>query len=201
MSATNITNRVEKKVPEADKNMPKRILSVDALRGFVMFWIIGGGVLVIGSIKFFADPAPEWFTYHSEHVDWIGFSAWDLIMPLFLFVVGVVIPFSFSKHLWTSSMVLWAGGWSYLFLAVFYLVFDVWGFRKLAFPMVVIGANAIAVYMTVNVFDFREIGDIFVGGLTPHLGDYACGVRHLAAFIVIWLILLFLYRKKTFIRV
>ena len=66
-------------------------------------------------------------------------------------------------------MVLWAAGWSYLLLAVFYLVIDVWGFRKWAFPLVVIGANAIAVYMAAHVFDFHKIGDVFVGNLVPYL--------------------------------
>ena len=39
------------------------------------------------------------------------------------------------KHIWTSSMVLWAAGWSYLLLALFYLVIDVIGLRFLAFPL------------------------------------------------------------------
>ena len=77
----------------------RRILSVDALRGFDMFWIIGGGALLIGLAKLFRDPLPEWFAYHTKHPAWEGFSAWDMIMPLFLFVVGVVIPFSFTKRL------------------------------------------------------------------------------------------------------
>ncbi len=49
-------------------------------------------------------------------------------------------------------------GWSLLLLAIFYLLIDVWGFRKWAFPFVVIGMNAIALYTAVHIFDFKNIG-------------------------------------------
>jgi predicted acyltransferase len=358
-----------------------RILSIDALRGFDMFWIIGGEKVVASLILLFASPMPECIQRQLKHVDWIGFSAWDLIMPLFLFVVGAVMPFSFDKrmaagepkgtmywrilrrfillfalgmiaqgnlldydlstlqlysntlqaiacgyviaavlmlnlhwslqilataallagywalmmfvpfgghpagtlepdtnlalyidefvlrgfrdgtpytwilssmtfgasvmlgvfagrilktsasnaakaaglvalggaclaggwgwglyfpiikHLWTSSMVLWANGWSCLLLAAFFLVIDVWGFRKWAFPLVVIGANAIAVYMAVHVFDFHKIGDVFVGNIASRIGPAGNLLSDAAALAVIWLILLYMYRKKTFLRV
>ncbi|MDD5305665.1 MAG: DUF5009 domain-containing protein, partial [Elusimicrobia bacterium] len=77
----------------------ERILSVDALRGFDMFWIVGGVGVVHSLIEVFWNPLPPWLEYQFHHVDWQGFSAWDLIMPLFLFVVGVSMPFSFAKRL------------------------------------------------------------------------------------------------------
>ena len=46
-----------------------------------------------------ATPLPAWLSYHLNHPDWIGFSAWDLIMPLFLFIVGAAMPFSFAKRI------------------------------------------------------------------------------------------------------
>ena len=75
------------------------------------------------------------------------------------------IWFPIIHHLWTSSLVLYAGGLSFLLLALFYLVIDVWNFKKWAFFFVVIGMNAIAVYVATHLFDFRLIGNIFVGGL------------------------------------
>src|SRR5687767_858505 len=75
-----------------------RVLSLDALRGFDMFWIIGGDKLVKTALDIIPQPAPEWVaqTRHQlVHAHWIGFTAWDLIMPLFLFVVGAAMPFSF----------------------------------------------------------------------------------------------------------
>jgi len=373
------------------------MLSVDALRGFDMFWIIGGHGIVLGLAALIVDPVPAWLQFHMSHPDWIGFSAWDMIMPLFLFIVGVVMPFSFAKrleqdqtkwrmyakvarrtvilfvlgmaaqgnlldfkldtfhifsntlqaiavgyligailllevpvigqvlatlglllaywallafvpfpggqagllepqnnlalvvdkwvfgrfqdgttytwlvsglgfaattmlgvfggqllrsrwspwmkatwitllgilclaagwawgfwlpsiaatsppfvqhlslpiikHIWTSSMVLWAGGWSFLLLAVFYAIIDVIGWRRWAFFFIVIGANAIAVYMATHVIEFHDISDPVVGGLAEHFGRFGAITKDLCAFAAIWLILWYMYRNKTFVRV
>lgn len=75
-----------------------RIVAIDALRGFDMFWITGGLPLFLAGCRLFAEPLPAWLLNQATHRAWIGFSAWDLIMPLFLFVVGAVMPFSFSKY-------------------------------------------------------------------------------------------------------
>src|SRR6266480_1156105 len=79
-----------------------RIVSLDALRGFDMFWIIGGEKLVLGALLLLHKPIPEWATrlqQQFKHSDWQGFTFYDLIMPLFLFVVGAVMPFSFSRRI------------------------------------------------------------------------------------------------------
>lgn len=75
-----------------------RLMSVDALRGFDMFWIMQGKEVVIALITLLYGALPPWLQYHFEHPEWIGFSAWDLIMPLFLFISGVTIPFSIEKY-------------------------------------------------------------------------------------------------------
>lgn len=111
------------------------------------------------------------------------------------------IWFPIIHHLWTSSLVLYAGGWSYLLLALFFLMIDVWGYRKWAFPFVVIGMNAIAVYVATHLFNFKLIGNVFVGGLTKWLGPWNDFVQELAALMVVWLIMYWMYRKKTFIKV
>ena len=74
-----------------------RLMSIDALRGFVMFWIIGGGAIYSGLAEaldndFMRDLLPQTHT-------WSVFRAWDLVMPLFLFVIGSSMPFSFGKRL------------------------------------------------------------------------------------------------------
>lgn len=366
-----------------------RLMSLDALRGFDMFWIVGGHRItvalgqVLDSERF--EQSGEWFKAHIapqiQHVPWEGFTAWDLIMPLFLFVVGTVMPFSFAKrirrgdstlrlyvhivfrvivlwvlgmiaqgrlleydvsrlrlysntlqaiaagyliasilllnlrviwqlvvtvallllywallvfvpvpghgagqltpdgnlaiyidklilgpyqdgttytwilssmtfattvmmgafagqllkselgkvrkllflvasglvcvyvgskwglifpiikHIWTSSMVLYAGGWSLLLLAAFYFIIDVCRLRFLAFPFVVIGMNAIAVYMITRVYDFRNLADIVVRGLERWTGDWHDLVRAASGFVVLWLILLYMHRKRTFIKI
>lgn len=359
-----------------------RLMSLDALRGFDMFWIVGGHAIVSGLGRGLGN---EWFNRNVlpqiQHVPWQGFTAWDLIMPLFLFVVGTAMPFSFAKrlsqdpskgrlflhvlyrvgilwvlgmiaqgrlleydlsqlklfsntlqaiaagyliasvllltlrlrwqlavtaglllaywgllalvpvpgygagqltpegnlaiyidklilgrfqdgttytwilssmtfattvmmgafagrllrsnwtpcqkaaillcaglacvlvgwawgfafpiikHIWTSSMVLFAGGWSLLLLCLFYLVMDVLRVRFWAVFFVVIGTNAIGAYMATHVFDFRHIGDIFVHGLARWTGDWYDFIQAVAAFATLWLILWLLYRRRVFIKI
>jgi len=358
-------------------------MSVDALRGFDMFWIIGGKEFfsAVVALLCLSGGVPEWLAYHLDHVKWQGFAAWDLIMPLFLFVSGVSIPFALAlkagetrdwrafyrrlarrvlllwvfgmiaqgnllemnwselhffsntlqaiavgyviavlaflylrlreqlllcgallavywllmmfvpvpgaggwflephtnlamwldelilgrfrdgttyawilpglgfggsvllgsfagqilrapwtslrrfqvlllagagcllagwiwslhfpiiKHLWTSSMVLWAGGWSFLLLAVFYLVIDLWEWRRWAFPFVVIGANAIAVYMAVHLISMEDLVTRLSLAGGGGEGELVMLVASLAALVILWLPLWFLYRRKIFLRV
>jgi len=75
-----------------------RLLSLDTLRGFDMFWIIGGEYFFLGLSE-----QTDWFwldkmAIQLEHAEWEGFHAFDLIFPLFMFISGVAIPYAiFSK--------------------------------------------------------------------------------------------------------
>ncbi len=384
-----------------------RIASIDALRGFDMFWIVGGHGLLIAVLGIFVSPLPDWLKGQLEHVRWEGFSAWDLIMPLFLFIVGAAMPMAFAKrrergdstrsmywrvlrrvlvlwvlgmavqghlleadrewvhifsntlqaiavgylvasillmhlpvfgqvivtllllvgywllmllvpfgdypagtmieranlamfidekvlgqfrdgttytwllsgmgfaatvllgalaghllrsawsawmkfvwlvligalclalgwfwaggfdnldalgnvtlvgawrfpiikHLFTSSMVLWAAGWSYLLLALFYLVIDLLGQRWIGFPFEVIGANAIFAYVAWGLFQgsFRNVSNVLLGGLARYFGTLggpmpAIGeaLAPIGTMVVLWLVLYYMYRKGTFLRV
>ncbi len=361
---------------------PGRVESLDALRGFDMFWIIGGSELFIGLARGTGNPILNALIPQLEHVPWQGFHFLDLIMPLFLFIVGVAMPFSFRKrlgrgdskkklfshvlkrvavlfllgmmtqgnlfaysweklnifigtlpaigagylvasililtmdlrrqiatvcsllliywavmtlipvpgigagvltptgnlgfwldhtimrgflpahrtytqllnimtfgstvtlgvfagrilqssmtgnrktlvllgmgaslvavglvwniwfpiikHIWSSSFVLFAGGLSYLLLALFYYIIDVRGYHSWAFGFKIIGMNAIAVYMATQLYDFRGIGNIFVKSLADRTGEWYFLIEHLAAFAVVWLILYWMYREKTFISI
>ena len=100
------------------------------------------------------------------------------------------------KLLWTSSFVLVAGGLSCLMMATFYLIIDVAGYSKWAFPFSVIGMNALAVYMATNLFDFRKIGNIFVGSLLPRVGRWDDVLARSTALLIVWLILFWMYRTR-----
>ena len=135
-------------------------------------------------------------------------SAKDKCLFLSAGGVGMVILgliwslwFPIIKLLWTSSFVLVTGGISCLLLAAFYLVMDVGGYRKWAFGFVVIGVNALAVYMATMLFDFRKIGNIFVGHLVPRIGLFGSLLEATAAFAIIWLVLYWMYRTKSFVKV
>ncbi len=76
-----------------------RMLSVDALRGFDMFWIMQGKEVLVSFITLILGSVPLWLQYQLSHPEWEGFSAWDMIMPLFLFITGITIPFSMNKYI------------------------------------------------------------------------------------------------------
>ncbi len=357
-----------------------RVVSIDALRGFDMYWIIGGKPLFLAFLTLFVNPLPEWVTQQFEHKLWNGFSAEDLIMPLFLFVVGAAMPFSFgkriaqgqskcgiylkilrrvailwflgmiyqgnlckydlnqlllfsntlqaiavgyafaaiimlnlritwqiativvllagywailsfvpvpghgkviiepranlalwieeqllghfrkgdyvwilpslgftatvllgvmgghllraktnhsqkvaslvtlgigsliaggiwghwlpiNKHMWNSPMVLWSGGLCFLLLALFYLLIDVLQWRKWAFFFIVIGVNAITAYMLWRIANFRTVADYLVGSLVPKIGVWGTFLHTLVAFASLWILLWYMRRNKTFIKI
>jgi len=358
-----------------------RVVSIDALRGFDMFWIVGGGLLFQRLLQVWQHPAAEALEKQLHHVDWAGFHFEDLIFPLFVFLLGAVMPFAFARRreggqstvrvhlhiikraaaliflgllfnevqrfnwaemrwlgvlqriglcylfaalvvmhtkwrtqaivvvvvllaywavtmlvpapgfeagdltregclssyidrqlipgvlcyeygdnegvlstlpaictallgalagqwlrsdrsgsrkaaglalagvacviagylwglvfpiikiLWTSSFVLFAGGWSLLLLALFYWVIDVLGFKRWAFFFIVIGMNPITVYFLQRFVDFGDIAEFFLSGTAAHAGVYAAAVLAFGALMVRWLLLWFLYRHKIFFKV
>ena len=359
----------------------ERVVSVDALRGFDMFWIAGGGPVVMEFFRLFSNPLPPWLDRQFDHVPWTGFVCWDLIMPLFLFIVGVAMPFSIGKrvergdnrrsiyrkvayrvvvlwilgmvaqghlllftlgnfqvysntlqsiaagylissialvelpvrwqagmaaallvvywalmrfvpvpgfgagvftpqgnlamwvdtvimgpfrdgtnytwilsslgfgattlmgvmaghllrgpkpkerkalllaasgvacllagwlwsfefpiikHIWTSSMVLWSGGWCLLLLALFYYLIDVRGYRRWAFFFIVLGMNAIVAYIAPDLIPFRTISRTLFGGLANHLGMFGNFLLAAGALGILWAGLYYMFRKKTFVRI
>jgi predicted acyltransferase len=371
----------------ASSGESSRLLSIDALRGFDMFWIIGGEEIVKEFAKWSSWPSQEVrheLVQQFEHVDWEGFRFYDLIFPLFLFIVGVVLPFSLGKlqergcpkgslygrvlrrvvllfflgllyngflmldfanlriagvlqrialaygfaaiivintrwrgqlltlilllvgywailayigapdshsgdysketnlagyidrhylpgkivkayygfgdnegilstipsvgtallgalagqllrgsmasllkvlfltvagglslkigfywgeyfpiikNLWTSSFVLVAGGWSLLLLALFYLVIDVIKLRRWAFFFVVIGSNAITIYVGQHIIDFEKMAKVLMGGVAHHSGAAGPLVLAISVVALEWLFLWYLYERKLFLRV
>lgn len=367
---------------EEGRSLPQgRVMSVDALRGFDMFWIAGGGELVKRLVELFRSPMPPALERQFEHVPWEGFVAWDLIMPLFLFIVGTSMPLAYArrlekgqthksiylhmirrililwvlgmvaqgnllsfdvsklhfysntlqsiaagylvatvvilnftivwqavittgllvlfwllmvfvpvpghgagmltpegnlamyideallgrfrdgtpytwilssitfaatvllgvmsghviqsklppknkalvlfaagiaglvlgritgiwfpiiKHIWTSSFVLYAAGWSFLLLAFFYVIMDVWGYSKWAFGFVVIGMNAIVAYMLTEFLSAGRISDLVFGKAAANFGAAAHFLMAGLCFGVLWLVLYAMYRKRVFVRI
>jgi predicted acyltransferase len=367
-----------------DVSRPARLMSIDALRGFDMFWIVGGDEVAKAAGKWWGTPASRSFAEQFEHVRWEGFRFYDLIFPLFLFTVGVVLPFSLRKYqtgarprsaafgrimrrvvllfllglvynnvlqfhfetlrvtgvlqriaicygtaaviflltsartqavlfvailvgywallmyvpapgsragdlametnlagyldrhylpgkiykayygygdnegllstipavattllgvlaghwllsspgrpakalglaamglaclgvgsvwgrdfpvikiLWTSTYVLVAGGWSLLLLALFYAIIDVLALRAWAFFFVVIGVNAITIYVATRIIPFDEIAQFLLGGVARLSGSFRIVVVPLGAIVIEWLLLFHLYRRGIFLRV
>lgn len=367
-------------VEKTESTPPHRILSIDALRGFDMFWIIGGGSffeVLLGLTGWSIAPS---LTTQLEHVEWEGFRFYDLIFPMFLFLVGCVLPYSLDKHrnspkavyvrilrrtltlvllgivcnglldfqfselrvagvlqrigicyglaalicvhvgirgqvialvsillgywaimawvpvpggvagdftaqgnlcgyldrnflpgkikkeyygfgdnegllstlpavgtallgslagawlksgarpwwkviglaaaglsslaigqawgmsfpiikiLWTSSFVLVAGGWSLLLLSLFYMLIDVIGWRSWAFFWIVIGANAITIYVVPRFVDFEKMAAFFLTGVSESSGNLNTLILVTGALAAKWLFLWFLYRQRIYLR-
>jgi predicted acyltransferase len=119
-----------------------------------------------------------------------------------LFVAWVwSFNFPIIKNIWSSTFVLWAGGWSMLLLALFYWIIDVQGYKSWAFYFKVIGMNSITIYLLDRFFDFGIITKVFLHGIMPVFGQLQPLVWSCAVIFTGWLLLYFLYRQKIFLRV
>jgi len=83
----------------ATPNRPERLYSLDALRGFDMFWIMGAEGIFHTLFK--ATGSSFWglLSTEFEHPAWHGFHFYDLIFPLFLFIAGVATPYSVGREM------------------------------------------------------------------------------------------------------
>ena len=119
-------------------------------------------------------------------------------------VLGYVWSFHFPiiKVLWTSTFVLWAAGWSFLLLALFYTLIDIMRWQKWAQPFIWIGMNSITIYMVTSIIDFHSLANRLVGkDATSLLGEpYANAARHIVQMLLVLLFLRTLYKKKIFLR-
>ncbi len=109
------------------------------------------------------------------------------------------------KKVWTPSWVLFSGGWCILLLAAFYAIIDMANVKGWTFPLTVIGMNSIAAYF------ITEMLRGFVGdNIKTHLGQnffafagagYEPLFHGMATLLVMWLMLLWMYRRKIFLRI
>lgn len=76
----------------------KRLNSLDILRGFTLFLLVFLQPVLMALGKALQHPSYQAFLTHFRHASWEGIHSWDLVMPLFLFMTGVAMPFSFSKY-------------------------------------------------------------------------------------------------------
>lgn len=98
-------------------------------------------------------------------------TSWLLLAGIILLVAGQIwnIWFPINKLLWSSSFVLYAGGWSILIFAGFYWFIDAMGYKKWSTPLQVFGKNAILVFTTALCFQgaYWRIQVPFNGEATP----------------------------------
>ena len=113
------------------------------------------------------------------------------------------------KHIYTTTAVLWSGGWCILLLALFHLLFDCCGSlaAALAFPLRVFGCNALLAYLLTEIHGpgghsiWWGVANPLFHGLAARCGTAAPLVFATLSLALLWFLLLFLYRHKAFLRV
>jgi len=109
------------------------------------------------------------------------------------------------KRIWTPSWTLFSGGASFLLLAGFSWVIEVKGYKKWSFPLVVIGMNSIAAYLIAHWFE-----EFIVSSFRINLGQHVFQIFGTAlepltqgavVLFTYWLILLWMYRRKLFLKI
>ena len=107
-----------------------------------------------------------------------------------------------NKKIWTATFVLASASYAFILLAVFYWIIDVKGFRKWSFFFRVIGLNSITIYVAMRFVGFGQMSRFFFGGIAGFGDkDRSSFVFAMGAVAIEWLVLLFLYRKNTFLKV
>ncbi|MGA0556881.1 acyltransferase family protein [Larkinella sp. VNQ87] len=128
-----------------------------------------------------------------------------LIVPgLYAIAVGVLwgLHFPINKHLWSSSFILLTAGMALNFLALFYGIIDVLGYRRWAFFFKVIGMNSIVVYLAYRFIDFDQTSQRLFGGLIKYTAEqWHDSLRALGSLALVWTMLYILYRTKIFVKI
>lgn len=114
------------------------------------------------------------------------------------------------KRIWTPSWAIFSAGWTLWMLAAFYGVIDVQGWRRWSFPLLVVGANSIAMYMLAETLE-HFIAETLHTHLNYSLhrlfgyelfgGTYGPIVKSVSVVFVLWLVCYWMWRKRIFIRI
>ncbi len=134
----------------------------------------------------------------SGNVKTLGFIAAGLVTLGLGWKWGTT--FFISRNVWTSSFVLYSAGWSLLLLALFYWIIDVRGYKGWSFFFVVIGMNAITIWVGQHAIDFGYTAEFLVAGATRHMQTIQPTVLSVTELTLKWLALWFLFRHRVFLK-
>ena len=120
-------------------------------------------------------------------------------------VIGIFAGVTFCpivKRIWTPSWALFSGAFVIWGLAIFYYFIDVRGWRWWSWPLVIVGMNSIAIYL-MAVLMKPWFANVLLVHFNPQAfnGHYGPVVERCSILALMWLVCLFLYRKKLFVRV
>ncbi|OFY52315.1 MAG: hypothetical protein A2X22_11975 [Bacteroidetes bacterium GWF2_49_14] len=165
---------------------PEGLLCIVSATGITLMGALAGEVL----------RSKTW----SEYRKLLILSGTGVVFILIALLLKPVYPV--IKAAWTTTFNLLAGGISLLLLSLFYLIIDIWKYHRWSFFFTVIGMNSITIYLGSRFIDFGHISKFFLGGLSRITGESWGNVIFWVGFLAAeWLLLLFLYRRKIFLRV
>ena len=114
------------------------------------------------------------------------------------YALSPVVPV--VMKMWTTSYGLISAGWACLMLLLFYWLVDIRGYRKWAFPLSVIGMNAIFIYIFSSLIHLGPIVDVFTQGIGRVIPNSELLFQQVAILAVEWLILFWMYKRRIFIK-
>jgi predicted acyltransferase len=130
----------------------------------------------------------------TSYLTLIGFGG--IILGL---VLGIWHPI--VKKIWTTSFVLLTSGMCFLLLAFFYWIMDVKKITRWAFPLRVIGMNAITAYVVSHVVNFPQLAHGVLHGLEQFSGNWYNLITATGGFLILYALLWYMYSNKTFIKI
>jgi len=114
------------------------------------------------------------------------------------YAISPVVPV--VMKMWTTSYGLISAGWACLMLLFFYWLIDIREYRKWSFPFVIIGMNAIFIYMFTSLIHLDAIVGVFTKDLAGWLPKAGLLFQQVAVLVVEWLILFWMYRRNVFVK-
>jgi predicted acyltransferase len=121
-------------------------------------------------------------------------------------VAGVTLGWILNPYIpvimkmWTTSYGVMSAGWACLMFAFFLWLIDVRGHQQWTLPLVVIGMNAVFIYMFMSIISLGDILDNFTHPIAVRLGSGGELFSSLAVLLVAWLLLFWMYKRKIFIK-
>ncbi len=131
----------------------------------------------------------------------VGAGAALIVAALLLQWLGIC---PIVKRIWTPSFTLYSGGWVLLMLGALFAIVEVKGWQRWAFPLMVVGANSIAIYVMAGTMEryFLNALNIHLGKETfAMFGAFEPAMRGAGVMVIFWLVLYWMYRRKIFVRI
>jgi predicted acyltransferase len=146
-----------------------------------------------------------WFVmWRKEGLTELRRTGYMAIGGVILVTLGLLwdMAFPINKNLWTSSFVCFVGGLSLLLFSLFYLIIDVWGYRKWSFFFMVIGMNSITIYLAQRMIRFSFTSEFLFKGMIGWFPEVWAPFLNSCGYVAVcWAFLYFLYRQKIFLKV